>query len=340
MNYLFRIAGSLVFLGCTLPSAQSAEPASNPPVATGIAALRSEATNLLGMLPDKMPGADKDTPAMVQLGKKLYFDTRLSVNNSISCNSCHVVDNVKAGADGEPTSPGAHKKRGDRNSPTVLNAGYQFVQFWDGRAANLEEQAKGPILNPVEMGMPNDGEVLNRLSADAEYPKLFQKAFPNAQKNITYDHVAGAIAAFERTLKTHDRFDDFQKGDDMALKPLEQQGLKLFLQAGCTTCHHGPLLGGNSYQKVGLVNPYENKEDLGRAKVTKDEDDNFKFKVPILRNIALTGPYFHDGKLASLDETVRKMGWMQLGRQFTDDEVKSIVAFLNTLSGKITAQGL
>lgn len=333
MNSLYTMTAALACLGLSSYLAGAADaPASSAPL--GMGALRDQAKTTLGALPDKMPGAEKDTAAMVELGKKLYFDQRLSVNNSISCNSCHALDRNKPGVDIEPTSPGAFNQRGTRNSPTVLNAGFQFAQFWDGRAANLEEQAKGPLLNPVEMAMPGEAEVLNRLSANARYQKLFQQAFPQA-KSITYDNVARAIAAFERTLITRDRFDAFQKGEDRALKPQEQQGLKLFLQAGCTTCHNGPLLGGKSFQKVGLVNPYENKEDLGRAKVTKDADDNYKFKVPMLRNVALTEPYFHDGQQTTLDQVVRKMAWMQLGRQLTDEEAKVLVAFLGSLSGRV-----
>jgi cytochrome c peroxidase len=213
-----------------------------------------------------------------------------------------------------------------------LNAGFQFAQFWDGRSASLEEQAKGPILNPVEMAMPNEAEVVRRLKADPEYPKLFARAFPQAAEKISYDNVASAIAAFERTLITRDRFDVFQHGDDKALTALEQEGLKTFLEIGCTTCHHGPLLGGNSYQKLGLVNPYEDLTDIGRAKITSEDDDKHKFKVPTLRNIAITGPYFHDGKQDSLEKVVKKMAWMQLGRELKETETKALVAFLHALT--------
>lgn len=288
-------------------------------------------------LPDKMPGADKDTPALVALGKKLYLDKRLSANNTQSCNSCHNVEGKGAGVDNEPTSPGAFGKRGGRNSPTSLNAGFQIAQFWDGRAADLVAQAKGPILNPGEMAMPSEAEVIKKLKATTDYSPLFDKAFPGAGSKITYDNMAKAIAAFERTLITRDRFDDFLKGSDKALSALELKGANLFLTTGCTTCHTGPLIGGGMYMKVGLVNPYENTSDLGRFEVTKDNDDKFKFKVPTLRNIALTAPYFHDGRIATLPEAVKKMAWLQLGKELKDDEIKAIVAFLGSLTDKSRA---
>jgi cytochrome c peroxidase len=296
--------------------------------------IRAEAKTTFGTLPDKMPGSESDTPRRVALGEKLYFDKRLSVNESQSCNTCHRVDERLAGVDNEPTSEGAFDKRGDRNAPTVLNAGFHFAQFWDGRAADLKEQAKGPVLNPVEMSMPNEAEVLKRLQADQDYPPLFAAAFPAAAEKVTYDNMAEAIAAFERTLKTNDRFDDFLRGQDQALSAQELTGLRLFLDAGCTTCHNKALLGGNSYQKAGLIQPYENTEDVGRFKVTQDEDDKYKFKVPSLRNVALTAPYFHDGKISRLEDTVKKMGAMQLGKDFTAAEIDQLTAFLKSLSDK------
>lgn len=292
---------------------------------------------LIEPLPAKMPGAEKDTPALVALGKKLFLDKRLSTNNSQSCNSCHNVEGKGGGVDNEATSPGAFGKRGGRNSPTVLNAGLQLAQFWDGRAADLVAQAKGPILNPGEMAMPSEAEVVKKLGAAKDYPPLFDKAFSGAGSKISYENIAQAIAAFERTLITRDRFDDFLKGSDKALSALELKGANLFLTTGCTTCHTGPLIGGGMYMKVGLVNPYENTSDLGRFEVTKDNDDKFKFKVPTLRNIALTAPYFHDGKIATLPDAVKKMAWLQLGKELKDDEIKAIVAFLGSLTDKSRA---
>jgi len=302
-----------------------------------VAELRAKALELLGVLPDKMPGSDHDTPARIELGRQLYFDQRLSVNDSQSCNTCHMVDNMKGGVDNEPTSEGAFEKRGDRNSPTVLNAGFHFAQFWDGRAEDLKAQAKGPVLNPVEMAMPDEAAVVKKLSAVKEYQQGFAKAFPGVTNPITYDNMAEAIAAFERTLITHDRLDDFQKGDDKALTPAELKGLDLFLTVGCTTCHNGPVLGGNSYQKVGLIHAYETK-DLGRFVVTKEEGDEHKFKVPSLRNVVLTGPYFHDGKQTELRDTTIKMAHMQLDRQLTPAEADSLHALTFALTDKARAK--
>ena len=297
-------------------------------------ALRTNALGALSPLPDKVPGAEKDSAALVELGKRLYFEKRLSKNGAQSCNTCHAVDGGRAGVDNEPTSPGAFGKRGDRNSPTTFNAALHIAQFWDGRAADLKEQAKGPILNPVEMAMSSEPEVVERLNADQEYPQLFKAAFAGEKTPISYENVARAIAAFERTLMTRDRLDDFLKGRNDALTPAELRGLHTFLTVGCASCHNGPLLGGNTYQKMGLLKPYENQKDVGRAAVTKDEDDKFKFKVPTLRNIAVTHPYFHDGKVALLHEAVRQMADLQLGAALTQQQEADLGAFLQALTGK------
>jgi cytochrome c peroxidase len=298
------------------------------------AALRAKATSVIQPLPDKMPGAERDLPATVALGQKLYFEKRLSVNSKQSCNDCHMIDQHRAGVDNEPTSEGAHGKRGDRNSPTTLNAGFHFVQFWDGRAKDLVEQAKGPVLNPVEMAMPDEKEVVKRLEADPRYRKLFKAAFPGEKEPINYHNFARAVAAFERTLITHDRFDDFLKGNDKALNAQELQGLNLLLTVGCTTCHVSPTIGGNMYQKIGLIHPYANTNDVGRIKVTGEEWDLYRFKVPSLRNVALTYPYFHDGQAHNLRSAVKQMAYMQLGKELTDNELSSLTAFLNSLSDK------
>ena len=290
-------------------------------VAESPADLRKKALEVLAPLPAKMPGAENDTPALVSLGKKLYFEKRLSANNSQSCNSCHQVDGGKSGVDMEPTSPGAFGKRGGRNSPTTL-------------AADLAAQAKGPILNPGEMAMPSEAAVIEKLSGIASYKKDFAKAFPDQASPLTYDNLAKAIAAFERTLVTHDRFDDFLKGNDRALSAAEQKGLETFISVGCTTCHNGPAIGGNGFRKVGAVNPYKNLSDKGRIEITKEEEDLHVFKVPALRNVALTAPYFHDGAMKSLADTVREMAWLQLGQKLNDDQVQSIVSFLRALNGK------
>lgn len=294
--------------------------------------LQKKAKSALGVLPDKMPGSDKDTADLVSLGEKLYFDNRLSVNDSQSCNSCHNVKDKKGGVDNKPTSAGAFGKNGDRNSPTVLNAGFHIAQFWDGRAATLADQAKGPILNPGEMAMPSEKAVIEKLSK-TEYPELFAKAFPEEKEKLTYDNLAKAIAAFERTLKTSDRFDDWLKGDLKALSPAEEKGLATFIEVGCVGCHYGATLGGTSYRKLGERNEYKT-QDLGRYNVTKNEAEKFFFKVPSLRNILLTGPYFHDGSIATIEDAVKKMGYHQLNKELSDEEVKSIVTFFGALTDK------
>lgn len=294
--------------------------------------LRQKALAVFGTIPEKMPGSEHDTPEKVILGRKLFFDKRLSANETMSCNSCHGLSLQGGGAEHEPTSKGAFGQLGERNAPTVLNAGFHVAQFWDGRAATLEEQAKGPILNPKEMAMSSSGEVLQRLKADPDYQQRFAEAYPN--ESISYELVAAAIAAFERTLKTNDRFDDFLSGNDDALTPEERSGLELFINTGCVSCHNGPLVGGQSFQKLGLLKAYPNELDLGRYGVTKQEADKYRFKVPSLRNVALTVPYFHDGKVASLEEAVHTMSTLQLGRELTLEEAQLISGFLRALSAK------
>lgn len=293
--------------------------------------LRDQAKALFGPLPQVMPGAEVDSEAQRRLGKMLYEDKRLSSENNQSCASCHNVSGKGAGVDNLPTSPGAKGQLGERNSPTTLNAGFQFAQFWDGRAADLVEQAKGPILNPVEMAMPSSAAVIDKLSAITEYVAAFRAAFPNEKAPLNYDNLARAIATFERTLITKDRFDQWQNGDDEALSKRELEGLSTFIANGCATCHMGPLLGGQMYQKMGLIHAYETN-DKGRAIVTGNPSDEYYFKVPSLRNVALTPPYFHDGKIANLEDAVAKMAHHQLGKSLSKKEIASIVAFLQSLS--------
>jgi cytochrome c peroxidase len=272
------------------------------------------------------------TPEKVELGRMLYFDTRLSKNQDVSCNSCHDLN--KYGVDGKPTSPGHKKQLGGRNSPTVYNAGGHILQFWDGRAPNLEEQAKGPILNPVEMAMPSQERVVETLKSIPGYVTAFQKAFPSQADAVTYDNMAKAIGAFERQLVTPSRFDKFLAGDEKALTDAEKQGLNHFLKQGCQTCHNGAAVGGGSFQKLGLVVPYPTK-DQGRFDLTKKDADKAMFRVPSLRNVAKTGPYFHDGSINDLPTAVKLMAQHQFGKPITEDETKSIVAFLESLTGEL-----
>lgn len=298
--------------------------------------LQKKAAAIFKPLPKIMESPDNPvTPEKVALGRMLYYDTRFSINQKISCNSCHQLG--KAGVDGEATSPGHEGKRGDRNSPTVYNAALHVAQFWDGRAASVEEQAKGPVLNPVEMGMPSIDYVIQVLKSVPGYQPLFEKAFPGEKDPITYDNFARAVGAFERGLVTPSPFDAFLEGDTKALSPEQLAGLDTFMSVGCITCHNGVGVGGGLYQKIGLVHAYPT-EDVGRAKVTGQEADKFLFKVPSLRNVVLTGPYFHDGKVVTVEEAVRLMGWHQLGLKLDDAQVKSLVSFLGSLSGKPDAQ--
>jgi len=290
--------------------------------------LRALALENLATLPKNFYDAKKNK-ALVDLGKKLYFETKLSINDKMSCNSCHNLDTY--GVDNEPTSPGHEGKRGGRNSPSVYNAALHIAQFWDGRAEDVEAQAIGPILNPIEMGMPSEAAVIEKIGKVEDYQKSFKKAFPKADPALTYKNIGVAIGAYERTLLTPSRFDDFLNGKDKALSDVEKKGLKRFVEIGCTSCHNGAAVGGSMYMKLGAVNEYKT-EDLGRFEVTKDEADKHVFKVPSLRNIEKTAPYFHDGSIKTLDEAIKIMAWHQLGEKVSDQDVTEIKAFLGSLT--------
>jgi cytochrome c peroxidase len=269
-------------------------------------------------------------PALVELGKKLYFDVRLSKSGFISCNSCHNLS--MGGTDNLKTSIGDHWNEGPINAPTVLNSSMNVAQFWDGRAADLKAQAGGPIANPGEMAFTHNLAV-DVLQSIPAYVAEFKTVFGSDQVNI--DEVTKAIAAFEETLVTpNSRFDKWLKGDKKALNANEVAGYKLFKESGCVACHNGPAVGGNSYQKMGVVEAYKTASKAeGRSAVTGKDADRFNFKVPTLRNVELTYPYFHDGEAATLKQAVETMGRIQLGKKFTDDENARIVAFLKTLTG-------
>ncbi len=274
----------------------------------------------------------------VDLGRRLFYDTHLSVNNSVSCDTCH---KLKAyGVDpGESVSIGHDKKPGGRNSPTVYNAALQFVQFWDGRAATLAEQAAGPMMNPVEMGMPSPEAVVAYLQASPDYKKQFQQAYPGVKDPVVMDNVTDAIASFESGLITPARWDKYLQGNTNALSDGEKEGLRVFLRSGCASCHAGKGLGGNSYQKLGASHEWPDQtSDLGRMAVTHAPADRLYFKVPLLRNVTETGPWFHDGKVKTIDEAVRLMGRYQAGNRLSEDDVHSIVLFLGSLKGEIPQQ--
>ncbi|KHO64788.1 cytochrome C biogenesis protein CcsA [Pseudomonas flexibilis] len=269
--------------------------------------------------------------AKVELGKQLFFDPRLSKSGFISCNSCHNLS--MGGSDNLPSSIGHNWQQGPINSPTVLNSSLNLAQFWDGRAADLKEQAGGPIANPMEMGFTHTLAV-DVLQSIPQYRESFKKVY--GKNAIDIDQVTDAIAAFEETLVTpNSRFDQWLKGDKKALNKDELAGYQLFKDVGCTACHNGSAVGGNSFQKMGLVEPYATQNPAeGVAGLTGNDADRMKFKVPTLRNVELTYPYFHDGAYWNLEEAVDVMARLQLGRKLEQKQIAQITAFLKTLTGE------
>jgi cytochrome c peroxidase len=295
------------------------------------------------------PASNPTTPAKVELGKMLYFDPRLSSTGTVSCFSCHNV--MEGGDDHRPTSIGVHGQLGGRNSPTVWNAAFHSVQFWDGRAPSLEAQAKGPIVNPIEMGMPKLDLAVDRIRRIGGYAPAFERAFGKTAK-VDEDSIAMAIAAYERTLITpNSPYDRFVKGDKNALTEQQQRGMQIFASIGCTACHSGANFSGPALPQgtgffmkfpVYLDNPYVTRyrllDDGGKAVQTgKSEDQNF-WRVPTLRNLVFTAPYFHNGLVKSLPEAVRVMAKTQLDKSPSDAEIADIVAFLEALSGEFPQQ--
>lgn len=278
-------------------------------------------------------GATGATAAKIDLGRMLYHDTRLSKSQTISCNSCHPLSSY--GADGKPTSTGHGGQQGTRNSPTVFNAAMHFAQFWDGRAPDVEKQAQGPLLNPVEMAMPSEKAVVAVLKSMPGYVTAFRRAFPADKNPVTFSHASEAIGLFERGLVTPSRWDKFVSGDQAALTPAEKSGFNHFLAAGCGSCHSGALVGGSAFQKLGVSKEYSDTTDPGRFKVTRNEGDRMFFKVPSLRNVAMTGPYFHNGNVANLEDAVSQMAEYQTSKRLTNVERDAIVIWLKSLTGDI-----
>jgi cytochrome c peroxidase len=291
------------------------------------------------------PANNPTTPAKVELGKLLYHDVRLSSNGVLSCNSCHNV--MSGGEDNRSGSIGVRNQVGGRSAPTVWNAAFSSVQFWDGRAPSLEEQARGPVTNPGEMGMKSWDDVVARLKAMPEYPKAFAAAF-GSEDSVTADNAVKAIAAYERTLITpNSAYDKYVKGDKSALTEQQVRGMNTFAEVGCVGCHSGPAFNGPQlpegtgfYQKFpgqdngALEAQYNFSADLGRYEATKNEADKHFFKVPTLRNIALTAPYFHNGKVKTLPDAVKIMGKLQLNKDLSSEQAADITAFLNSLTGE------
>ncbi len=338
------LAGGAMLAGSLIVShdaaAETAPLAANKPVAAikGAAPQIDDAV-LAAFKPglqDAIPAEDNAlTKEKIDLGRMLYYETRISKNQKISCNTCHLLD--KYGVDGTPTSTGHKNQKGGRNAPTVYNAAGHVAQFWDGRAPTVEEQAKGPVLNPIEMAMASKEEVIAVLGSMPGYVDAFNKAFPNEKEPLSYDNFGKAVGAFERKLVTPSRFDKFIHGDKTALNAEEIKGLQTFVTTGCIACHSGPYVGGKMFQKVGLVKPWPGVKDLGRYEVSKGEGDRHVFKVPSLRNITKTAPYLHDGSVDKLEDQVRLMARHQLAKELGDDDVKSILAFLGALTGELPA---
>lgn len=301
-------------------------------------------------LPETAP-APKDNPGTaekVELGKMLFFDPRISSTGTISCNSCHNV--FLGGEDNRPFSAGVGAQLGGRSAPTVWNSAFSQVQFWDGRAGSLEEQAKGPVTNPIEMGMKSWDEVVARLNQMPGYKIAFKKAFGN-KSIITADNAAKAIAAYERTLITpNSPFDQYVKGDKTALTKNQVRGMELFAKVGCQSCHSGAAFNGQAvgasgfyakfpiYRKNDYVSEYKFLEDGGRYQVSKKMSDKDMYKVPTLRNISLTAPYFHNGSVKTLKEAIKVMGQVQLNKSLSNSEVDDIHAFLMSLEGRFPHQ--
>jgi cytochrome c peroxidase len=314
----------------SVASCEKKESAAKPAPSASAAPAKLDPSELAALQPlPKSADLASTSADRVELGKMLYFEARLSKNQDVSCNTCHHLD--KFGVDGTPTSEGHAKQHGTRNAPTVLDAAIEFRQFWDGRAADVEEQATGPIVNPVEMAS-NEKRVVATLASMPEYVADFKKSFPGEAKPITLKNVGIAIGAFERKLLTPAPIDAYLSGKHDALSAAQQAGAVVFVHTGCPTCHMGPGIGGGMYQKAGLVEPWPDQKDQGRYDVTKKDEDKMFFKVPSLRNVTKTAPYFSDGSVASLDEAVRMMARYQLGKKLSDADVESIVTFLGALS--------
>ncbi len=331
----------VLFVSCGESKKKESDPEATAGKETmdNFAELHKKASSFFGTLPSIAENPDNPvTSEKVALGKKLYFDKILSKDNTQSCNTCHNLDTY--GVDNDVFSEGNDGGLGGRNSPTTLNAALHIAQFWDGREPDVEAQAGGPVLNPVEMAMPDENAVIERLAGSEAYVDLFSKAFPEEDKPITYDNMKKAIGAFERKLITPSRFDDYIAGDESALNDQEKEGLQTFINTGCITCHAGNLLGGKMYQKFGLFGDYweytkSENIDKGRFDVSNNEADKYMFKVPSLRNVEKTYPYFHDGSVQDLKQAVTIMGKSQLNKELTGEEADNIVAFLKTLTGEV-----
>jgi cytochrome c peroxidase len=302
-----------------------------------------QANQLFGLLPQIMSSEENPvTPEKVALGKMLFYETRISVDGTVSCAKCHPLGLYAA--DGLPKAIGNNCRVNPRNSPTIFNAAAQISAHWIGNRTDVEDQARQSMIGPAAFGMPSYQAVEQRLR-ELGYGPLFKQAFPGAKDPVTVENLAKAIGAFERTLVTPAPFDAFLKGDQGALDAKAKRGLRTFMQAGCASCHAGPYLGGQMYQRFGITAPYwrytkSAEIDEGRYTVTKNEADRYVFKVPVLRNVAKTPPYFHDGAIDSLEQAIWIMGKVQLGKDLSRGQVKDMNALLDALTGEIPQDAL
>ena len=308
------------------------------------AGLVRQASDLFGTLPEVMASPDNPvTPAKVALGKTLFYESRISIDGTVSCARCHPLSLYAV--DGLTKSVGNRCRTNPRNAPTVLNAAAQIAAHWIGNRTSVEDQARQALVGAPSFGMPSYEAAEARLRAIPGYEPLFQKAFPGEPEPVTAANFALAVGAFERTLVTPAPFDAFLDGDGRALDDVQKAGLKDFIETGCANCHDGAYFGGRSYQKFGVIEPYWKRTispeiDRGRYGVTKNEADDTSSRCPVLRNVQMTSPYFHDGSVGRLSDAVWIMGKVQLGADLAEARVKGIVAFLQALTGKIPAAAL
>ena len=301
--------------------------------------LMKKAKDVLGPLPASMPSEQNPiTPEKVKLGKILFYESRISIDGVVSCAKCHLISLYAV--DGLRKAIGNNCKENPRNSPTIFNAASQISAHWIGNRTDVEDQARQSLTGPPAFGMPSNESVEKVLKGMKEYVSLFKAAFPGEKDPVTVANLAKAIGAFERTLMTPAPFDAFVKGDPKALTEQQKRGLKTFFETGCMTCHFSPYVGGQMYQKFGVFEPYWNytkseKIDEGRFAVTKNEADKYVFKVSVLRNVAETPPYFHDGSVDKLGDAIRIMGKIQLLKDLSKEQVADITAFFASLTGQI-----
>ena len=337
------LLASLLASAClTACEDKHAGPQAPPPVASAIAVAAPSARlfdpgqlNVFAPLPASIARPDNPlTPEKVALGRMLWFDLRLSKGQDVSCNSCHdVTKSGAAGADPPAVSPGTKRQKGTRNAPTIFNAAGNFAQGWDGRASLIEEMVVPHAAEPSTMGS-DEKRLLETVASIPGYAASFKKVFPEAKVAVTAETVAMALGAYTRKLLTPSRWDRFLGGDEVALTSEEKAGLGAFMDASCTTCHAGKYLGGAQYQKLGVAKAWSTATDTGRFEITKQEVDRGVFKVPTLRNVTRTGPYLHDGSIASLEEITKLMARHQVGRELTDIQTRAIVAFFGALAGE------